>query len=122
VTRAARAAATTVTALDTRPPIFGMSPTIDGADVPSHRKQLFRLDLRRGMPAARSGSRQPITGELTMNKRIETKKTDNKNTNAIESIETTTLDAVTGGCSRCGCGQPDQVSVQQQFAASWMRR
>ena len=37
-------------------------------------------------------------------------------------IETIKLDDVTGGCSRCGCGQPDPVAAQQQLATGWLTR
>jgi hypothetical protein len=58
-----------------------------------------------------------------MNKRIETTKTDARKTDVIETIETIALDTVTGGCSSCGCGQPDATAAQQQQVfASWLRR
>src|SRR5262245_20700613 len=60
-----------------------------------------------------------------MNKRTQSKKIDHKNANVIETIETietVELDAVTGGCSSCGCGQPDPAAAQQQLASSWLRR
>ena len=56
-----------------------------------------------------------------MNTRIETTNTARK-TDAIETIDTLALDNVTGGCSRCGCGQPDATAQQQQLPASWLRR
>jgi hypothetical protein len=56
-----------------------------------------------------------------MKKHIETK-TDAAKTNTLETIEAVALDNVTGGCSRCGCGQPDITAAQQQLPASWPRR
>lgn len=56
-----------------------------------------------------------------MNKNTETKNADDTNTE-IETVKTVELDNVTGGCARCGCGQPNAAAGQQQLAASWLRR
>ena len=50
-----------------------------------------------------------------MNKHLATQKT-NKHPSTLETIETIALDAVTGGCASCGCGQPDLAAAQQQPA------
>lgn len=37
----------------------------------------------------------------------------------VDTIETVDLEQVTGGCARCGCGQPDAVAAQ---ASLWQQR
>lgn len=44
------------------------------------------------------------------------------NRDAIEHIDNVELENVTGGCSRCGCGQPDAAASQRQLPPStWLR-
>lgn len=42
---------------------------------------------------------------------------------AIETIETASLDDVTGGCARCGCGNGTTQTAQtmQYASANWIR-
>jgi hypothetical protein len=46
------------------------------------------------------------------------KKNETKKTEKLETVDAIALEDVTGGCSRCGCGQPDAPGAQlQQFGA-----
>lgn len=56
-----------------------------------------------------------------MNKHTETKQNEDLTT-TIETVEAGELESVTGGCSRCGCGQPDAAVAPQQSRLGWARQ
>jgi hypothetical protein len=43
-----------------------------------------------------------------------TKQNTKPTTEQLDAVEAAQLDNVTGGCSACGCGQPDAPGQQQQ--------
>lgn len=58
-----------------------------------------------------------------MTKHTQTKQNNDLLT-TIETVNTVELADVTGGCSRCGCGQPDAAAApqQQQRRIGWAQQ
>jgi hypothetical protein len=89
------------------------------------------LDRQRAGPAADKSANalSPDDGiframSQVMNKNIKTTKPTTSNTNgAPETVETTELDNVIGGCANCGCGAPAAPNPGPfaALSASWRR-
>jgi hypothetical protein len=61
--------------------------------------------------------------ESTMNKTTDTQTTTTQAPEAEEAIQATELENVTGGCTNCGCGQPNVAGGNwfSQFASRFRR-
>lgn len=56
-----------------------------------------------------------------MNQHAETKPNEDLSA-TIETVNAGELEDVTGGCSRCGCGQADAAAAPQQRRFGWARQ